>query len=244
MLKKFWNSQWFGWAAVWFGRVSNYACIVFGILLLLWGISGAGGGIMFLGLASTVSGVFAVQSVKRRRRDRMYTKCPGCQKEVKIGLKFCPTCGAAIPVQEIEQDTLEAAGKEASADDSGDTLTKKKIGLLATILVLVLVIWAVSAFGGPAGKVKSLVLDDYGPQTMEQLVDENFSSPQWSVEKLDNSSGYVCAEGFCPTYGERARLKFYYDEDYAQLVEIALLDSMESYTDTLNISIGLGMLYE
>lgn len=60
---------------------------------------------------------------------------------------------------------------------------------------------------------------------------------------LGSSSGYVFVEGFCPTYAEHIRLKFYYDEDYAQLVEIALLDSMESYTDAFNMAIGLGLLY-
>ena len=115
MLKNFWNSKWLGWAAVKFSRFLNYVYVLLGIILLVWGVQGAGGVWVVLGLAFAVSGILSIRSIKKRKHERTHTACPSCAKEVKIGLEFCPECGTELPVHEVPLDGLDDAGQEEAA---------------------------------------------------------------------------------------------------------------------------------
>lgn len=139
---QFWHNESFGRAAIQFGRVLNYVYLITGIGLLLLAISW---GDFIWGLVA-ISWVFAsvanIKKVNKRKHDRLYTMCPQCNKDsIKIGTQFCPDCGTAIPVQSVEADDLETAGREEGELKTlrtaayGDSLNRKKTALLCTIIV-------------------------------------------------------------------------------------------------------------
>lgn len=115
MFKKFWNSRWLGWAAIWCSRFFNYFYVLLGVVLLIWGVRGAGVIWAILGLFFAASGVLSIRSIRKRKHGRTHTACPQCKKAVKTGVKFCPDCGAGIPVAGVGADNLEESGEEEAA---------------------------------------------------------------------------------------------------------------------------------
>ena len=245
-LTRFWNSPKFGWAAIYFNRILNYVYIGLGLFLLAfdWWL---------LSLILISSGVMGAYSVWKRRYDRTHTTCPACGQRVKIGDISCKKCGAPLPVQQIKPDTLEEAGLEDSTDIRLSSLKAKKIVLLCSplLILFIVVLFSVagdSIMGTPVYQIKNAVFSQYGSQTVEQVVDDNFRGPEWSSEKLDENSSIVYVEGYMPLYSEDVRLTFYYEDQgdgtfQYSINSVALLDSGEIYTDFWNITLFMELLY-
>ena len=247
---RLWNNEKFGWAAVKMNRALNIIWFVFGIFLLLMGA-------WIFGMIVTLGGAFGIYEVWKRKQDRIHTVCPTCGTKIKIGKRFCEKCGTAIPVQRITPDTLEEAGAESSVSLNAGSLTGKKIGLIATVLVLPVLIAALSASGiveavtDPAVyNMKNAVWDDFGPQTLSEVVDDNFRGAEWTSDWLDDTSAMVYIQGYMPFYSENVRVTFFYEEQpddgtfTFQIKSVDMLDSMESYTDIINIAFFLEFMYD
>lgn len=246
---RLWNNEKFGWAAVKLNRALNIVWFVFGIFLLLMGAG-------IFGLIITLGGALGIYEVWKRKQDRIHTVCPTCGTKIKIGKNFCEKCGTAIPVQQITPDTLEEAGAEISVSRNAGSLTGKKIGLIATVLGLPFLIAALSASGiveavtDPAVyNMKNAVWDDFGPQTLNEVVDDNFRGVEWSSEWLDDASAMVYIQGYMPFYSQNVRLTFYYEEQpddgtfTFQINSVDMLGDMESYTDIWNIALFMEFMY-
>ena len=247
---RLWNNEKFGWVAVKMNRALNIIWFVFGIFLLLMGA-------WIFGMIVTLGGAFGIYEVWKRKQDRIHTVCPTCGTKIKIGKRFCEKCGTAIPVQRITPDTLEEAGAESSVSLNAGSLTGKKIGLIATVLVLPVLIAALSASGiveavtDPAVyNMKNAVWDDFGPQTLSEVVDDNFRGAEWTSDWLDDTSAMVYIQGYMPFYSENVRVTFFYEEQpddgtfTFQIKSVDMLDSMESYTDIINIAFFLEFMYD
>ena len=245
-LARFWNSPKFGWAAVYFNRILNYVYVGLGLLLLAYGW-------WALALVLIIGGTLGVYSVWSRKYHRTHTKCPVCGQHVKIGDATCKKCGASLPVQQVKPDTLQEAELEESANGRFYSLKVKKITLLCTplLILFIVILFSVagdSILGTPVYQIQNAVFSQYGSQTVEQVVNENFRGPEWSSEKLDENSSIVYVEGYMPLYSEDVRLTFYY-EDHGDgtfqysLNSVALLDSGEIYTDFWNITLFMELLY-
>ena len=105
-----------------------------------------------------------------------------------------------------------------------------------------------SILGTPVYQIQNAVFSQYGSQTVEQVVDDNFRGPEWSSEKLDENSSIVYVEGYMPLYSEDVRLTFYYEDQgdgtfQYSINSVALLDSGEIYTDFWNITLFMELLY-
>lgn len=246
---RLWNNEKFGWAAVKMNRALNIIWFVFGIFLLLMGA-------WIFGMIVTLGGALGIYEVWKRKQDRIHTICPTCGTKIKIGKNFCEKCGTAIPVQQITPDTLEEAGAEISVSRNAGSLTGKKIGLIATVLGLPFLIAALSASGiveavtDPAVyNMKNAVWDDFGPQTLNEVVDDNFRGVEWSSEWLDDASAIVYIQGYMPFYSQNVRLTFYYEEQpddgtfTFQINSVDMLGDMESYTDIWNIALFMEFMY-
>ena len=245
-LARFWNSPKLGWAAVYFNRVLNYVYIGLGLLLLAYGW-------WLFALILIVSGAMGAYSVWSRKYHRTHTKCPACGQRVKIGDATCKKCGASLPVQQVKPDTLQEAELEDSANGRFYSLKAKKITLLCTPLLIpfIVILFSVagdSILGTPVYQIQNAVFSQYGSQTVEQVVDDNFRGPEWSSEKLDENSSIVYVEGYMPLYSEDVRLTFYYEDQgdgtfQYSINSVALLDSGEIYTDFWNITLFMELLY-
>ena len=182
-----------------------------------------------------------------------HTKCPVCGQRVKIGDATCKKCGASLPVQQVKPDTLQEAELEDSANGRFYSLKVKKITLLCTPLLIpfIVILFSVagdSILGTPVYQIQNAVFSQYGSQTVEQVVDDNFRGPEWSSEKLDENSSIVYVEGYMPLYSEDVRLTFYYEDQgdgtfQHSINSVALLDSGEIYTDFWNIALFMELLY-
>lgn len=245
-LARFWNSPKFGWAAVYFNRVMNYVYIGMGLFLLTFGW-------WMFALVLIGGGAIGVYSVWKRKDRRTHTECPVCGQRVKIGDVACKKCGAALPVQQIKPDTLQEAELESSADGGAYSLKVKKIILLCSPLIILLFVFIFSLVGDsimgtPVYQIQNAVFSQYGSQTLEQVVDDNFRSPEWSSEKLDQDSSLVYVEGYMPVYSEKIRLTFYYEDlgdgtfQYT-INSIEFLDRGESYSDVWSIALFMEILY-
>ena len=245
-LARFWNSPKFGWAAVYFNRVLNYVYIGLGLLLLAYGW-------WAIALVLIIGGSVGAYSVLSRKYHRTHTKCPACGQRVKIGDATCKKCGASLPVQQVKPDTLQEAELEDSANGRFYSLKAKKITLLCTPLLIpfIVILFSVagdSILGTPVYQIQNAVFSQYGSQTVEQVVDDNFRGPEWSSEKLDENSSIVYVEGYMPLYSEDVRLTFYYEDQgdgtfQYSINSVALLDSGEIYTDFWNITLFMELLY-
>ena len=236
----------FGWAAVYFNRVLNYVYIGLGLLLLAYGW-------WAIALVLIIGGSVGAYSVLSRKYHRTHTKCPACGQRVKIGDATCKKCGASLPVQQVKPDTLQEAELEDSANGRFYSLKVKKITLLCTPLLIpfIIILFSVagdSILGTPVYQIQNAVFSQYGSQTVEQVVDDNFRGPEWSSEKLDENSSIVYVEGYMPLYSEDVRLTFYYEDQgdgtfQYSINSVALLDSGEIYTDFWNIALFMELLY-
>lgn len=246
---RLWNNEKFGWAAVKLNRAFNFVWLGFGILFLLaeaW----------IAGLLFTVGGAFGIYEVWKRKQDRIHTVCPTCGTRIKIGKQFCEKCGTAIPVQRITPDTLEEAGMESSRGGIIDSLNIKKTTLLTTVVFTPIVIWAICSTGAAEAildpavyNMKNAVWDDFGPQTLNEVVDDTFRGVEWSSEWLDDTSAMVYIQGYMPLYSQNVRLTFYYEEQPEdgtftfQINSVDMLGDMESYTDIWNIALFMELMY-
>ena len=170
------------------------------------------------------------------------TTCPQCNTPIKAGARFCPVCGASIPGQPAQP----AAAPQAAfaAPKSKAALGGKwKLVIIAAVLILIFVV--ISKLNSPINRVKNSTLNDFGSQTIGEMVDDNFKKVKWSYEKLDSSSGFVYAEGYCVTFQENMGLEFYYDKSSGELslTEIDWLDSNEADTNLFSMALTVGILY-
>ena len=129
--------------------------------------------------------------------------------------------------------------------------------MIATVLVLPVLIaalsasWIVEAVTDPAVyNMKNAVWDDFGPQTLSEVVDDNFRGAEWTSDWLDDTSAMVYIQGYMPFYSENVRVTFFYEEQpddgtfTFQIKSVDMLDSMESYTDIINIAFFLEFMYD
>ena len=103
--------------------------------------------------------------------------------------------------------------EESTEEMDNKELNKKKRNLCIGVVVIVI---ALAVFkntgGGTYVMVQAISFDDMGTETIGELVDKNIKGPEWSQVKLDKNSKLVSVEGYCPSYGERVRVEFYYEE--------------------------------
>lgn len=101
--------------------------------------------------------------------------------------------------------------------------------------------------GGSYYKVKEITFDNFGENSVGEVIEKNIKNPEWSREKLDSKSDLVFVEGYCPNYGETLRITFYCEDvsdGYYEvtLQKIAFVDSGEVYSDIFNIGLIWGIL--
>lgn len=243
LFTRFWNSPKFGWAAQQYYYLLDAFIAVVGLLVLLTEL-------WIVGLILILVGGSGIGNWWKWRKRRSYTECPNCGKTVKTGIEFCPKCGAKIPAKQLTREDVEAESK----DNHDTSLTKKKISLLAAPIALPVMIMMLCIFGDfvlnrPAYELKDVVWDQFGSQTLEQVVNANFDDPEWSSTWVDDTHATVYVEGYMPYYGENIRLEFQYeklDEDtvVGSLKQIVFLDSVEAYSNSIASALFLQQMYE
>ena len=243
LFTRFWNSPKFGWAAQQYYYLLDAFIAVVGLLVLLTEL-------WIVGLILILVGGSGIGNWWKWRKRRSYTECPNCGKTVKTGIEFCPKCGAKIPAKQLTREDVEAESK----DNHDTSLTKKKISLLAAPIALPVMIMMLCIFGDfvlnrPAYELKDVVWDQFGSQTLEQVVNANFDDPEWSSTWVDDTHATVYVEGYMPYYGENIRLEFQYeklDEDtvVCSLKRIVFLDSVEAYSNSIASALLLQQVYE
>lgn len=114
-----------------------------------------------------------------------------------------------------------------------------------------LALWGFGNFvlNRPAYELKDVVWDQFGSQTLEQVVNANFDNPEWSSTEIDEDHATVYIEGYMPYYGENVRLEFAYEEldestISGSLERIVFLDSMEAYSNDIASALFLQQMYE
>ena len=240
---RFWNSPKFGWAAQQYYYILDVFIVIMGLLVLLTEL-------WIVGLILIVVGGSGIGNWWKWRKRRSYMDCPNCGKTVKASMEFCPKCGAKIPAKQLTREDVEAESK----DNHDDSLTKKKISLLAAPIALPVMIMMLCIFGDfvlnrPAYELRDVVWEQYGSQTLERVVNANFDDPEWSSTKIDDNHATVYIEGYMPYYGENVRLEFAYEElDEStiggSLKRIVFLDSMEAYSNDIASALFLQQMYE
>lgn len=82
-------------------------------------------------------------------------------------------------------------------------MTKKKVGFLVTlgivILILLFLIVGGVSLGGPVYEIKHAAFEQYGSQSMEEIVNGNFRGAKWFSEKIDGDFAHVYVEGYMPS---------------------------------------------
>ena len=240
---RFWNSPKFGWAAQQYYYILDVFIVIMGLLVLLTEL-------WIVGLILIVVGGSGIGNWWKWRKRRSYMDCPNCGKMVKADMEFCPKCGAKIPAKQLTREDVEAESK----DNHDDSLTKKKISLLAAPIALPVMIMMLCIFGDfvlnrPAYELKDIVWDQFGSQTLEQVVNANFDDPEWSSTKIDDDHATVYIEGYMPYYGENVRLEFAYEKldestTSGRLDRVVFLDSAEAYSEPMITLLFLQQMYE
>lgn len=240
---RFWNSPKFEWAAQQYYYLLDAFIAVAGLLMLLTEL-------WIVGLILILVGGSGIGKWWKWRKRRSYTDCPNCGKTVKADMEFCPKCGTKIPAKQLTREEVDAESK----DNHDDSLTKKKIGLLAAPIALPVIMLALWGFGNfvlnrSAYELKDVVWDQFGSQTLEQVVNANFDNPEWSSTEIDEDHATVYIEGYMPYYGENVRLEFAYEEldestISGSLERIVFLDSMEAYSNDIASALFLQQMYE
>lgn len=109
--------------------------------------------------------------------------CPKCGKELKVGDKFCPACGAMVT-----QEILEASkkGEEISADlfvdgkrKTQEKFSNKKKIIIFIGIILLFVLFAVKFFGSPVKTEKKIIAD--------LQASDAFISPNVNISALEIS---------------------------------------------------------
>lgn len=122
-----------------------------------------------------------------------------------------------------------------------ENLGKKKRNLCIGVVVIVIALILLKETGGGIYyDVQQISFDNFGSETIGEIVDDNLKSPEWSQEKLGSGSKMVYVEGYSPLYEENIKITFYYEtvgDDYkVTLKRISFLDSDETYNDAISMA--------
>lgn len=159
-----------------------------------------------------------------------------------LGILFC-ACAVSAVVTAVKR-FLKREKKVYTAED---IKAKKKNLCIGIVVIIIAAICFIHAGGGSYYKVKEITFDNFGENSVGEVIEKNIKNPEWSKEKLDLKSELVFVEGYCPYYGEPLRIT-YYCEDVSDgyyevtLQKIVFVDSGEAYSDIFNIGLIWGVL--
>lgn len=138
--------------------------------------------------------------------------------------------------------------KSDEIPDDVDVRKSKRNLCIGTVVIIIAMIIYKNIGGGTYLVVREVAFDDWGSETIGELIDANMKSPKWSQKKLDKNSKLVYVEGYCPTYGETIQIEFYYEKlkdgsHEVTLKGMKLPESNEEY-DWTETAIVWGSFYE
>ena len=133
--------------------------------------------------------------------------------------------------------------------ETAESLNKKKWNLCIGVAVILFALFVIGRTGGGIySRVQSISFDDYGPETIGEIVDRNISGADWSQERLDSDTKLVTVEGYCPMYSQDIRITFRYEDmgsSYgASLQSIMFPDSGDTSSDPISTAIIWATFYE
>ena len=133
--------------------------------------------------------------------------------------------------------------------ETAESLNKKKWNLCIGVAVILFALFVIGRTGGGIySRVQSISFDDYGPETIGEIVDRNISGADWSQERLDSDTKLVTVEGYCPMYSQDIRITFRYEDmgsSYgASLQSIVFPDSGDTSSDPISTAIIWATFYE
>ena len=133
--------------------------------------------------------------------------------------------------------------------ETAESLNKKKRNLCIGVAVILFALFVTGRTGGGIySRVQSISFDDYGPETIGEIVDRNISGADWSQERLDSDTKLVTVEGYCPMYAQDIRITFRYEDmgsSYgAGLESIVFPDSGDTSSDPISTAIIWATFYE
>lgn len=133
--------------------------------------------------------------------------------------------------------------------ETADSLNKKKRNLCIGVIVILFALFVIGRTGGGIySRVQSISFDDYGPETIGEIVDRNITGADWSQERLDGDSKLVTVEGYCPMYAQDIRITFRYEDmgsSYgASLQSIVFPESGDTTSDPISTAVVWATFYE
>ena len=133
--------------------------------------------------------------------------------------------------------------------ETAESLNKKKRNLCIGVAVILFALFVIGRTGGGIySRVQSISFDDYGPETIGEIVDRNISGADWSQERLDSDTKLVTVEGYCPMYAQDIRITFRYEDmgsSYgASLQSIVFPDSGDTSSDPISTAVIWATFYE
>ena len=133
--------------------------------------------------------------------------------------------------------------------ETADSLNKKKRNLCIGVIVILFALFVIGRTGGGIySRVQSISFDDYGPETIGEIVDRNITGADWSQERLDGDSKLVTVEGYCPMYAQDIRITFRYEDmgsSYgASLQSIVFPESGDTTSDPISTAVIWATFYE
>ena len=133
--------------------------------------------------------------------------------------------------------------------ETAESLNKKKWNLCIGVAVILFALFVIGRTGGGIySRVQSISFDDYGPETIGEIVDRNISGADWSQERLDSDTKLVTVEGYCPMYSQDIRITFRYEDmgsSYgASLQSIVFPDSGDTSSDPISTAVIWATFYE
>ena len=133
--------------------------------------------------------------------------------------------------------------------ETAESLNKKKRNLCIGAAVILFALFVTGRTGGGIySRVQSISFDDYGPETIGEIVDRNISGADWSQERLDSDTKLVTVEGYCPMYAQDIRITFRYEDmgsSYgASPQSIVFPDSGDTSSDPISTAIIWATFYE
>ena len=133
--------------------------------------------------------------------------------------------------------------------ETAESLNKKKRNLCIGAAVILFALFVTGRTGGGIySRVQSISFDDYGPETIGEIVDRNISGADWSQERLDSDTKLVTVEGYCPMYSQDIRITFRYEDmgsSYgASLQSIVFPDSGDTSSDPISTAVIWATFYE
>ena len=133
--------------------------------------------------------------------------------------------------------------------ETAESLNKKKWNLCIGVAVILFALFVIGRTGGGIySRVQSISFDDYGPETIGEIVDRNITGADWSQERLDGDSKLVTVEGYCPMYAQDIRITFRYEDmgsSYgASLQSIVFPESGDTTSDPISTAVVWATFYE